>query len=74
MSKFLTPCQVVKALMQGISDSAWIELHAMFSDDAVIEYPFALPSPTRSALAMYSESGEGKGEQSLNSDLFSKVA
>jgi ketosteroid isomerase-like protein len=33
--------------MQGISDGAWKDLHAWFSDDAVVEYPFALPSPTR---------------------------
>ena len=32
--------------MQGISAGAWKELHAWFSQDAVIEYPFALPSPT----------------------------
>jgi uncharacterized protein len=33
--------------MQGISEGAWPELHAWFSDDAVIEYLFALPAPTR---------------------------
>jgi uncharacterized protein len=43
----LSPGEVVEALMQGISAGAWKELHAWFSDDAVVEYPFALPSPTR---------------------------
>jgi len=42
-----SPRQVVEALMQGISAGSWKELHAWFSDDAVVEYPFALPSPTR---------------------------
>jgi uncharacterized protein len=47
MSEFLSPRQVVEALMQGISDGAWENLHALFSDDAIIEYPFALPAPTQ---------------------------
>jgi uncharacterized protein len=47
MSKPLSPSQAVKALMQGISDGKWTELHSWFSGDAVVEYPFALPSPTR---------------------------
>ena len=46
MSITLSPGKVVEALMQGISAGAWKELHAWFSDDAVVEYPFALPSPT----------------------------
>lgn len=33
--------------MQGISDGDWQGLPMWFSDDAVIEYPFALPSPMR---------------------------
>jgi len=47
MSDFLTPRQVVQALMQGISDGAWTGLHTLFSDDAIIEYPFALPVRTQ---------------------------
>ena len=47
MPNSLSPRQVVEALMQGISAGAWTKLHAWFSDQAVIEYPFALPSPTR---------------------------
>ena len=47
MSNHLSPGHVVRSLMQGISDGAWKDLHAWFSDDAVVEYPFALPSPTR---------------------------
>lgn len=42
-----TPRQVVEALMHGISAGRWKELHDWFSDDAIVEYPFALPSPTR---------------------------
>jgi ketosteroid isomerase-like protein len=47
VSETLYPRQVVQALMQGISDGAWGELHAWFSEEAVVQYPFALPSPTR---------------------------
>jgi len=47
MLKSLSPRQVVEALMQGISAGTWQELHTWFSDDAVVEYPFALPSPSR---------------------------
>lgn len=47
MSKSLSPREVVVALMQGISAGNWSELHAWFSDNAVVEYPFALPAPFR---------------------------
>jgi ketosteroid isomerase-like protein len=47
VSTLVSPRQVVEALMRGISAGAWKELHTWFSDDAVVEYPFALPSPTR---------------------------
>ena len=43
----LSPRQVIEALMRGISAGAWGELHGWFSDDAIVEYPFALPSRTR---------------------------
>src|SRR5580698_7463375 len=42
-----TPRDVVMALMQGISDGAWEGLHDWYAEDAVVEYPFALPVPTR---------------------------
>jgi len=42
-----TPREVVEALMQGISDGAWDGLHDWYAEDAVVEYPFALPTPTR---------------------------
>jgi uncharacterized protein len=47
MSDFPSPRQVVETLMQGISDGAWTTLHTLFSDDAIIEYPFALPERTQ---------------------------
>jgi uncharacterized protein len=40
-----SPRQVVEALMRGISDQRWDELDALYVDDAVVEYPFALPAP-----------------------------
>jgi ketosteroid isomerase-like protein len=33
--------------VQGISDGAWKDLHSWFSEDAVVQYPFALPLPTQ---------------------------
>ena len=42
-----SPPEVVTALMKGISDGAWDGLHDWYADDAVVEYPFALPAPTR---------------------------
>jgi ketosteroid isomerase-like protein len=33
--------------MHGISNRTWHELHHLYAEDAVVEYPFALPAPTR---------------------------
>ena len=49
MSETTAPRRVIEALMQGISEARWSELSELFADDAVIDYPFALPSPTRLA-------------------------
>lgn len=49
MVELTTPRQVVEALMKGISEQAWPELHHWYAEDAVVEYPFALPVPTRLA-------------------------
>jgi ketosteroid isomerase-like protein len=42
-----SPREVVEELIRRISEGDWAELHALFADDAVIDYPFALPAPTR---------------------------
>ncbi len=47
MSGPANPEQVVRALMDGISAGHWSELHELYADDAVIEYPFAVPTPRR---------------------------
>jgi ketosteroid isomerase-like protein len=47
MSGSASPSEVVRALMQGISSGAWDGLHDWYAEDAGIEYPFALPVPTR---------------------------
>jgi ketosteroid isomerase-like protein len=47
MSEPLSPREVVEGLMRGISAGAWSELHNWFSDETVVEYPFALPAPFR---------------------------
>jgi ketosteroid isomerase-like protein len=47
MSVSASPRQVVEALMHGISNGAWGNLHTWYADNAVVEYPFALPAPMR---------------------------
>jgi ketosteroid isomerase-like protein len=47
MADVSTPRQVVQALMQGISAGAWTTLHTFFSEDSIVEYPFALPVRTQ---------------------------
>ncbi|HEX5289437.1 MAG TPA: nuclear transport factor 2 family protein [Streptosporangiaceae bacterium] len=47
MPEHLTPRHLVEALMQRISDQNWDGLDGFYADDAVIEYPFALPAPLR---------------------------
>jgi ketosteroid isomerase-like protein len=42
-----SPRAVVEELIRGISEGDWPALHAFFAADAVIDYPFALPAPTR---------------------------
>jgi uncharacterized protein len=39
--------EVLERLIRGISDQRWPELHELYAEDAVVEYPFALPAPTR---------------------------
>jgi ketosteroid isomerase-like protein len=38
---------VVERLVDGISNGDWQELHDLCVENAVIEYPFALPAPGR---------------------------
>ena len=45
----MSPREVVEALMRGISDGRWEELDGFYADAAVVEYPFALPTPLRLA-------------------------
>jgi ketosteroid isomerase-like protein len=37
----------VERLLGGIADGKWLELHELYADDAVIDYPFGLPAPTK---------------------------
>jgi uncharacterized protein len=39
--------EVVERLLHGISNQRWPELHELYAEEAVVEYPFALPAPTR---------------------------
>jgi len=39
--------EVLENLIRGISDGRWLELHGLYAEEAVVEYPFALPAPTR---------------------------
>jgi ketosteroid isomerase-like protein len=47
MSDPAGPQEVVEALMQGIADQNWQDLHELYCEQAVVEHPFALPAPTR---------------------------
>lgn len=42
-----TPRQVVERLIDGISNGSWLELDELYAEDAVVDYPFALPTPRR---------------------------
>ena len=39
--------EVLEHLIRGISNGRWLELHELYAEEAVVEYPFALPVPTR---------------------------
>jgi ketosteroid isomerase-like protein len=47
MSEPASPRQIVEALMRRISDERWDELDGLYAENAVVEYPFALPAPMR---------------------------
>jgi ketosteroid isomerase-like protein len=47
MTDPVSPRQVVEALMRGITDERWNDLDRLYAEDAVVEYPFALPAPMR---------------------------
>lgn len=50
MSESASPRDVIERLIQGISKGRWQELHELYAEDAVVEYPFALPGrPARLA-------------------------
>jgi uncharacterized protein len=45
-----SPQNVLERLIQGISGQRWHELHELYAEEAVVEYPFALPAgPARLA-------------------------
>jgi uncharacterized protein len=47
MSGPASPRHVVEVLIDGISKGNWRQLDALYHEDAVIDYPFALPAPRR---------------------------
>lgn len=50
MSGAASPRDVMERLIQGISTGRWHELDELYAEDALVEYPFALPSgPARLA-------------------------
>jgi ketosteroid isomerase-like protein len=42
-----TPREVFERLSAGISSGDWSRLHELYAEDAVVEIPFALPTPVR---------------------------
>ena len=59
MSPPASPRHVVEALIQGITEERWNELDRLYAEDAVVEYPLALPVPMtlngRTAIRTYFE-------------------
>jgi uncharacterized protein len=47
MSGPARPREVVERLIDGISNADWHALHDLYDENAVVEYPFALPTPRR---------------------------
>jgi ketosteroid isomerase-like protein len=47
MSEPTSPRRVLDRLLDGIAHRRWHELHELYAQDALIEYPFALPAPMR---------------------------
>ena len=49
-SAHASPREVLERLIDGISNGRWPELAELYAEDAIVEYPFALPSgPARLA-------------------------
>jgi ketosteroid isomerase-like protein len=46
-SESASPREVFERLIDGISHQSWQALHELYARDALVEYPFALPAPTR---------------------------
>jgi len=46
-SESASPRDVAERLINGISQQRWQALHELYARDALVEYPFALPVPTR---------------------------
>lgn len=47
MPESSSPREVIERLIYGISNRRWQALHELYAQDALVEYPFALPAPTR---------------------------
>lgn len=43
----VSPREILQRLLSGISQGRWQSLHELYAQDAVVEYPFALPAPVR---------------------------
>jgi ketosteroid isomerase-like protein len=46
-SESASPREVFERLINGISHRRWQALHELYAQDALVEYPFALPVPAR---------------------------
>ena len=58
MTGSTSPRDVIQRLINGISAGRWQDLDQLYAEDAVVEYPFALPSSParldgRSAIGRY---------------------
>ncbi|HEY3951700.1 nuclear transport factor 2 family protein [Phenylobacterium sp.] len=42
-----SPETVLRRLLAGIANRDWADLHALYAEDATVDYPFGLPTPSR---------------------------
>lgn len=43
----ISPEEVLRQLIDGVTGRRWADLPALYADDAVVDHPLGLPSPTR---------------------------
>lgn len=47
MNAPLTPREVLRQIIDGVTGRRWDDLPGLYAEDTVVEHPFAIPRPTR---------------------------